>query len=204
MGPGSNVGGMRQVRGGSAICVLVSSRCSSPRCQRCSRAVLVRRRNGEEAATTVVTAAGNSGDVNSMKGFVLQPCDLICEPASPALSEARERQVAKSAAVINPSRLHPTLRCTGTLCDRRSSSPVGANIYFTSLIASTLLESRVCYTSGGTITATHTSAFYASSIVHLLSIVLLTNRSICNRRIHRSYRRPIRSHHRILRLFRPP
>ena len=46
----------------------------------------------------------------SMKGFVLQPCDLICEPASPALSEARERQVAKSAAVINPSRLHPTLR----------------------------------------------------------------------------------------------
>jgi hypothetical protein len=110
MGPGSNVGGMRQVRGGSAIYFLVSSRCSSPRCQRCSRAVLVRRRNGEMAATMVVTAAGNSGDVNSMKGFVLQPCDLICEPASPALSEARERQVAKSAAVINPSRLHPTLR----------------------------------------------------------------------------------------------
>jgi hypothetical protein len=91
-----------------------------------------------------------------VKGFVLQPCDLICEPASPALSEARERQVAKSAAVINPSRLHPTLRCAGTLCDRRSSSPVGANIYFTSLIASTLLESRVYYTSGGIFTATHT------------------------------------------------
>lgn len=45
-----------------------------------------------------------------MKGFVLPLCDLICEPASPALSEARERQVAKSAAVMNPSRLHPTLR----------------------------------------------------------------------------------------------
>ena len=139
----------------------------------------------------------------SMKGFVLQPCDLICEPASPALSEARERQVAKSAAVMIaflPRRCTPgsTPRCDGTLFDRRSSSPVGANIYFTSLclIASALLESQFCYTSGGIVTAAHTqySALCALHVVQLLSIVLLTNRSICNRRNHRSYQRPIRSH----------
>jgi hypothetical protein len=76
MGPRSDVGGMRQVQGGSAICFLVSSRCSSPRCQRCSRAVLVRRRNGEVAATMVVTAAGNSGDVNATSGH-----ERICATA---------------------------------------------------------------------------------------------------------------------------
>lgn len=96
------------------------------------------------------------GRPQGMKGFVLPLCDLICEPASPALSEARERQVAKSAAVMNPSRLHPTLR----------RDPLRSPLFFSSwgkyllhesdCISVALLESRVCYTSGGIITATHT------------------------------------------------
>ena len=80
---------------------------------------------------------------------------LALVPAAGAAT-ARERQVAKSAAVMNPSRLHPTLR----------RDPLRSPLFFSSwgkyllhesdCISVALLESRVCYTSGGIITATHT------------------------------------------------
>lgn len=98
-----------------------------------------------------------------MKGFVLQPCDLICEPASPALSEARERQVAKSAAVMNPSRLHPTLR----------RAPLRSPLFFSSW-GKHLLDESDCINLAGVASLLHFwrhlhcytySALYALSFV---------------------------------------